>query len=430
MVRHVRGTMWVIGVLTLLCIASTFDKMVPNVDSPRPYLTDLPTFQAAAAAQANDENPYDHAVLVRNVTVSHDRFRIYPYVYTPMMAMALRPVAFISLDRLQTIWLFLLSMSAAVFVALALLLLREPSFAGESVAAWMKGRTPLQEVVLAIGILLMMPFYTSFMNGQIEAITAMGITGALFLLAKGRTVPAGILFASVLVTKHAAVVLVLYFVARGEWRFIITTAVAAVFFILLSMSIIGIGPWLDFLHFVRTLDATTAAAWHLSVDTAYNLSIPGMLARNGWTSADHAMKFLPLCSMLVLAGLTFFKRRWIAAGMSSLVFTAYALTASLIMPFMWSHHILYALPGIAAILCMPVASRKGWGWTFGIWIGVGLILQLSPGMLPDRIVGKLFDVRVPEAIFSTMNTIGMAGLVFICIIVARRQRTSTTTLPS
>lgn len=431
MPQRVGGTMLVIVVLFGLCVVLTLDKTLParGESTSRQYLTDLPTFQAAAAAQARGENPYDHAVLVRNVTVPHDHFNIYPYVYTPALAMVLRPVAFLPLHHLQVLWLLMLSLATAVFIALALSLLCEPSFAGSMVAAWMNDRTPFQKMALAIALFLLMPFYTSFMHGQVEAATALGVTASLLILARRNPVLAGILFGSVLVVKHAAVVLVLYFVIRGEWRFIVAALVSALVFVLVSMAIVGIGPWMDFIHFVRTLDATRSASLNLSVDTGYNLSLPGLLARLGWISSDSAMKLWPLCFMSLLAAGTLALRKRLADNAPALVFTFYALTSSLIMPFMWSHHVLYALPGIATILSMPLVFRSPWWRTVGIWACTGLVLQLAPGMLPDRMAGKLLDLRLPAALFSTLATIGMAGLAFLCIIAALR-RTPSTTVPS
>lgn len=409
----------------MLCIASVSG---PLTDSTRMQLTDLPTFQAAAIALAHGENPYDHAVLVHNTTVPHDRFRIYPYVYTPILATMLRAVVFFPIGHLQTLWLLILCAAAGVLVTLSLRLLREPSFAGERIATWMASRPLWQELLLAIGILVVMPFHTAFLNGQIEAVTALGVVGTLLLLTYGRTIPAGILFAAVLVTKHASIVLVLYFVVRGEWRFIGVAMMSAVVMVLGSMIVIGAGPWLDFLDFVRTFDAATAASWNLPVDSSYNLSVPGLLSRT-MIPASTAMKTLPLVLMCTFGMAVWAFRRTLANLTPALVYAAVALFASLIMPYTWSHHILYALPGLAVLSILPIATRASNACRLLLPCMVALIFWSIPGMMLDD------HLRAPLGLTSaapmaTFVTAGMVGLTILCIIVALRQQTSTTPLPS
>lgn len=409
----------------MLCIASVYG---PLTDSTRMQLTDLPTFHAAAIALAHDKNPYDHAVLVHTTTVPHDRFRIYPYVYTPMLATMLRPVAFLSIAQLQTVWLLALCAAAGMLVTLSLHLLREPSFAGERVAAWMASRPPWQELLLAIGILVVMPFHTAFMNGQIEAVTALGVVGTLLLLTHGRTLPAGILFAAVLVTKHASIVLVLYFIIRGEWRFIGIAAISAIIMLLGSMAVVGTGPWLDFLTFVRTFDATTAASWNLPVDSSYNLSVPGLLSRT-MIPASTAMKMVPLVLMCTFGMAVLVFRRTLAGLTPALVYAAVALSASLIMPYTWSHHTLYALPGIVVLCVLPVAGRATSSYRLLLPCAVALVFWSIPGMMIDDYFRTPLGLT-SAAPMATFVTTGMVGLTVLCIIVALRQQTSTTPLPS
>ncbi|MBN9399711.1 MAG: DUF2029 domain-containing protein ['Candidatus Kapabacteria' thiocyanatum] len=413
------------GLLTMLCIASVSG---PLTDSTRMQLTDLPTFQAAAIALAHDENPYDHAVLVKTMTVPHGRFRIYPYVYTPLLAAMLGPVASLSTAHLQTAWLLALCAAAGMLVTLSLRLLRESSFAGARVAVWMASRPPWQELLLAVGILVVMPFHTAFMNGQIEAVTALGVVGTLLLLAHGRTIPAGILFAAVLVTKHASIVLVLYFVIRGEWRFIGIVAIAAVVMVLGSTFLIGVRPWLDFLAFVRTFDAATAASWNLPVDGSYNLSIPGLLSRMV-IPASTAMKTLPLVLVLALGTVVWVFRRTLAGLTPALVYAAVALSASLIMPYTWSHHTLYALPGIVVLCVLPVTGRMTNAYRLLLPCAVALIFWSIPGMMIDGHLRGLLGLT-SAAPMATFVTTGMVGLTVLCIIVALRQQTSTIPLPS
>jgi len=121
---------------------------------------------------------------------------------------------------------------------------------------------------------------STLQKGNVQALAIAGSMLALVLFERRLWAVGGALLAFVTVSKLYPGLLVVYLLARREWRAVAWTAVMGVAFSVLTLLIFGWTPYAAFLeHLPRLLGGEAFPAFRNPMPTAMNLSIPGLVLK-------------------------------------------------------------------------------------------------------------------------------------------------------
>ncbi|MFF1440005.1 glycosyltransferase 87 family protein [Streptomyces sp. NPDC058295] len=309
----------------------------------------------------------------------------YGFTYPPFAAVVMLPMALVGL-RTAIVTALLLNLAALAFAVRVCVgpRWRRYGWYGAGLAA--------------CALALFEPLRDTLSFGQVNLLLLALVLADAGLLASGRTRWAGVgigLAAAVKLTPALFIGLLL--VAR-RWRAAaVATTVAAAATALAAL----VAPDASRFYWTRALWDTTRVG---RLDYVSNQSLQGVLARLGVESRV-------VWAVLVLAALGWWvwrARRAVAAGDWQAAFALTGLTACLVSPVTWVHHLVWLLPSFAvliragrprvagalyAVLCTSVV----WLWfddASGVdgflgsntytWITLGLLVWLPAGQLPEE----------------------------------------------
>jgi len=225
-----------------------------------------------------------------------------------------------------------------------------------------------QEIALA-SLAIFAPFLETVYLGQINAFAVVAICLCFFFSAQHRPSMAGLFLALAIVLKTSPILLLLYFLCRGERR-VVGSTIAAIL-ALSAIPALQFGPQVltDFLTLLPRLGWET----HLS---PYNESLLSVLIQMGQRLGWHGSWKLLL--MLVRGGLAavtvvacwraFAGRR--ASGVKSLVNGgAFIMLVVVSSPLLWYHHSVFLLVPLVLLLTDPRPLLRGMG------AGAALVVQ-------------------------------------------------------
>ncbi|MFJ9019824.1 glycosyltransferase 87 family protein [Streptomyces sp. NPDC102259] len=322
----------------------------------------------------------------------HDGGRVYDYrvpgtpygfTYPPFAAVVMLPMALVGL-RTAIVTALLLNLAALAFAVRVCVGPRWRRY------GWYEAG------LAACALALFEPLRDTFSFGQVNLLLLALVLVDAGLLASGRTRWAGVgigLAAAVKLTPALFIGLLL--VAR-RWRAAaVATAVAAAATALAAL----VAPDASRFYWTRALWDTSRVG---RLDYVSNQSLQGVLARLGVESRA-------VWAVLVLAALGWWAwraRRAAAVGDWQAAFALTGLTACLVSPVTWVHHLVWLLPSFAvliragrprvagalyAVLCTSVVwlwfdDASGVGGFLGsnayTWITLGLLVWLPVGHLP------------------------------------------------
>ncbi|WP_323187463.1 glycosyltransferase 87 family protein [Streptomyces sp. NBC_01275] len=322
----------------------------------------------------------------------HDGGRVYDYrvpgtpygfTYPPFAAVAMLPMALVGL-RTAIVVALLLNLTALAVVVRVLIGpgWRRHGWYGVALAA----------CVLA----LFEPLRDTFSFGQVNLLLLALVLTDAWLLTTGRSRWAGVgigLAAAVKLTPALFIGLLL--LARRPRAAALATAVAVSATGLAAL----VAPDASRFYWTRAMWDTTRVG---RLDYVSNQSLQGVLARLGVESRA----VWAVLVVLVLCGWAWRARRAVAVGDWPAAFALTGLTACLVSPVTWVHHLVWLLPSFAvliragcprlagalyAVLCTSVV----WLWfddASGVdgflgsnaytWVTLGLLLCLPIGQLP------------------------------------------------
>jgi alpha-1,2-mannosyltransferase len=341
----------------------------------------------------------------------HDGGRVYDYrvpgtpygfTYPPFAAVVMLPMALVGLHT-AIAGALLLNLTALTVVARVL--------AGPSWRRYGWYGAALAACALA----LFEPLRDTFSFGQVNLLLLALVLTDCLLLSTGRTRWAGIgigLAAAVKLTPALFIGLLLITHRRRAAAVATGVAVGATAFAAL------VAPDASRFYWTRALWDTSRVG---RLDYVSNQSLQGILARLGVESRA----VWAVLVVLVLCGWAWRSRRAVAAGDRQAAFALTGLTACLVSPITWVHHLVWLLPSFAvliraghprvagalyAVLCTSVV----WLWfddASGVdgflgsnlytWITLGLLVRLPVGHSPEGRRPKAHSTRATAAPPST-----------------------------
>ncbi|WP_043666455.1 glycosyltransferase 87 family protein [Streptomyces xylophagus] len=304
----------------------------------------------------------------------------YGFTYPPFAAVSMAPMAYVGLGT-AIVAALVLNLAALAFV---LRILVGPGWRRYGWFGW---------ALAACGLALFEPLRDTFSFGQVNLLLLALVLGDGWLLSSGRGRWAGVgigLAAAIKLTPALFIVLLL--LARRWKAAAVATAVALAATGFAALVV----PDASRFYWTRAMWDTTRVG---RLDYVSNQSLQGVLARLGETGRPlwATVVLLVLCVWAVRA------RRAVVAGDWIAAFALTGLTACLISPITWVHHLVWLLPSFAvlvraghpriagalyAVMCTSVV----WLWfhdASGIdgflgsntytWITLGLLLWLPTG---------------------------------------------------
>ncbi|HEX6789722.1 MAG TPA: glycosyltransferase family 87 protein [Candidatus Krumholzibacteria bacterium] len=146
------------------------------------------------------------------------------------------------------------------------------------VARWLGRAAGTRALLLSPLIWISMPTLSVLQKGNVQAMVIAATLLALGLFERRRHIAGGIIFAFMCVSKLYPGLLVVYLVARRQWRALAWTFAASVVFVIASVVDIGWAAFGTFReHFPGLLSGEAFPAFRNPPAIANNLSVPGLV---------------------------------------------------------------------------------------------------------------------------------------------------------
>jgi alpha-1,2-mannosyltransferase len=255
-------------------------------------------------------------------------FRIDVYEYPPPFLLLPRALRLLTPDfpSLRTFWFGL----DGLVILLGLLMVAR--FMGPAAGAVALLLSPLVWVAL--------PTLSLLQKGNVQGMVIVVSMLAMLLFERGHRASGGAVLAFVTVSKLYPGLLIVYLLARRQWRALAWTAAFAIAFVALSIADTGWAPYAAFLDRLPGLVGGEAfPAFRNPASRAINFSIPGLVFKLGMFGIPHmsfgAAKVVGWIYTLVAGGVTaVVARRTPADEAKPLVWLAILILATLRSPFL------------------------------------------------------------------------------------------------
>ena len=327
----------------------------------------------------------------------------YGFTYPPFAAVSMAPMAYVGLGT-AIIAALVLNLAA---LAVVLRILAGPGWRRYGWFGW---------ALMACGLALFEPLRDTFSFGQVNLLLLALVLGDSWLLSTGRGRRAGVgigLAAAIKLTPALFIVLLL--LGRRWKAAAVATAVALGATGLAALVV----PDASRFYWTQAMWDTTRVG---RLDYVSNQSLQGVLARLGETGRPlwATVVLLVLCVWAVRA------RRAVASDDWTAAFALTGLTACLVSPITWVHHLVWLLPSFAvlvraghpriagalyAVMCTSVV----WLWfddASGIdgflgsntytWVTLGLLLWLPTGQTRGSLWPLIRNARTTAPAPSTV----------------------------
>lgn len=324
-----------------------------------------------------------------------------PFEYPPTFLLLPRALASVTPDfwGFRRLW-FALNLAAVIGIAIALAL-RLDRAAGTH-AVWL---TPF--------VIAAPPIISTFAAGNAQMAVIAVSALSLLLLERRACAIGGFLLASVIAAKLYPGVLVLYLLARRDWRAIAWTATFGITLVAVSIGVFGWAPFEAFLGEAPQLMSGEAfSAFRNPVAIANNGSVPGIVFKLALFGVPYmgypAMRLVGWLYTLVVIGGTVWLARLRPRGGEPLVWLALLVLATMRSPFLPTYA---AFPSLwLATLVAALAWRSGRAPAAVIACWCVLAIGFGPGGIPPRW----------GAVWSTLQTV----LAFVLLAHAMRTVTA------
>lgn len=314
--------------------------------SNHPY--DFESYYAAAEALRFDpaSNIYASTTLV-HASQAHGncvRYTGLPYVYPPLLAIAVEPLTLAPCSTAAIVWL---ALNAILWAATTLLL------ADILARRWPGRRLAAVTVMSVISLCFWLAFGGLFL-GQIHLVLLFGMTFGLWLAERGRFKLAGAMLAVATILKFFPAVIVVYYLARGRYRLVGSAVLTSLGLIVLML--IGSSP------------ALVAQSLSTAVHFVHGLTVSGGQNESLTVTIPVIGSALAIGSGLVY--LVVIVRR---SGDDLLGVGWATCTMLLASPLVWSFYLVWMLPAFCACLATFSTAVSG-GWQRrGAWMALAII---------------------------------------------------------
>lgn len=329
--------------------------------------TDLPSFLLAARAMAAGQDFYDPEIIATFRDESMGNEAVFPYLYLPLYAVLLRPLALLPVSAGHAVFLIF---NALLWPVLIVLCLRLVDTSGPL-------RGPLAALVLLL-VPSFLPTIQTFHHGSPSLLVAVLIVAVFVLEREGRHRAAGVLLAFVVLIKIVPVIIIPYFILRRRTQMLLWAAGAMVALLGLSVAVAGLGPHLHWLTEMVPGLATRGSTGTFFEPGCHpeNQSLTGILCKLLGASSP-LMQWVPSAAgalVVIVAAIALWRRR--NPVIDRLEASLIVVTILLVSTITWFHHMtIMLLPALTLIVVG--ASAPGIGRR--IVLACGIIVLIAVG---------------------------------------------------
>jgi alpha-1,2-mannosyltransferase len=325
-------------------------------------------------------------------------FRVDQYEYPPTFLLAPRAVSLVApgFVRLRASWFGLSGLVLLVGLLLA--------------ARAMDPAAGSRALLLAPIVLASLGTLNTLQKGNVQVVVIATAVLAMAALERERRVLGGALLAFVTVAKLYPGLLVVYLLARRDWRGVMWTGAFAVVFVALTVADVGWQPFAFFReHFSALLSGEAFPAFRNPAAVAINLSIPGIVFKLklfglGDMGFGAARVVGTLYMLLAILATVVLARRPHRSGAGPLIWLTVLLLATLRSPFLpWSYATFPAL----WLLTLLAAADEPRRWTLLPFLATALLLAvILPVDFPLDPQVKALVATVPQLLMIALAVVG------------------------
>jgi hypothetical protein len=252
---------------------------------------------------------------------------------------------------------------------------------------------------------------STLQKGNVQLLVIALAVLAMALFANRRRAAGGAVLAFISVAKLYPGLLVVYLLARREWRAALWTSGFAAFFVALTLADVGWAPFAAFRgHLPGLLSGEAFPAFRNPAAYSFNVSIPGLLfkaklfgitdAGFGAMRAAGTLYTLVALAVTVLIGLR--ARDGASAPIVCLTVLVFATLRSPFLP--WTYGTFPAL-WLATLLAATAAPRQSilWTWIAAVF-GLGVVIPIDAGLSPQAMA---ILTTVPQALMIGVAILGV-----------------------
>jgi len=370
--------------LTIVILASGFYFATRSGSDERVYSNDFSVFYHSAREVAAGRDPYESSL--GDWT---------PYLYPPLLAVALTPLALFPLHVAAYVWFLLnaVSMFAAAWIS-SRLACRDarPAEGGEEVDEQISFRKGLLEFIVAAGTLLVVTRFVldNFNIGQVNPLIAGLVATHFYFYSRNRKFAAALVLSIAASIKFTPLILIAYHIARRRFRF--AAVCFAMFAALTALSFLPLGT--------RAPNALQVVVNRTirndqGFDLAYsgNQSLRGAVARltasiNGANQIAPESSHAPSDSATLIISLVLFAVALIAAARAPTELQAaapFVCCLVLLSPLSWKAHFVVLILPLGSLISEALRSavrRRAFGIGAALVVAFVLFNLTSP-----RIIG-------------------------------------------
>ena len=289
-------------------------------------------------------NPYLPLNQLADIFIGNFPYLFHPSPYPPFVAILFIPLTILSIKQVIITW-FIIEMLCLMSIAVMTIYL------------W-KGRIDLIWGIFSFFFLLAWyPVYVDLLYGQLTIFLTTLLLGTLLALRKDKKILAGILTGLTIAIKMFTWPLLLYFAAKKDWRALISGCLTAIGLNLIGISVIGIGPVMEYYSKVSNQVFTI---YHSFLKN-YSLWSVGFRFFEGAKPVGERyvyappLLYLPQIAPYVSAGLVFI---FLITGLIwanksknlEIAFSILILVMVAISPISWDHYYVVTIISLAVLL--------------------------------------------------------------------------------
>jgi hypothetical protein len=373
--------------------------------------SDFASYFYAVNATVQGENPYDNVVLNRLVLADKDNQRetVHPYFYPPPYLLAMAWALPLDLSEAHRVFYW-----AGSFFLLAVML---------SLWKWL----PSWGMFGASGLVLLFytPIFDTLRMGQanllVLALLVCGVMLVEFEGANKRRWLGGALVGLACMLKMSPAVLVMWWIARREWRPVIAAILAAIGSSVLVLPLVGFSTQIYF--YSDVLPSFTSGNYHgLTVDINIPMNhsllnfcmqitsgFQGMTPKTEATAL--ATNLARIISLSTLLGLLFVLRKPRPDPVSRANAAGALVVVMVLMPaYTYEHHLVFLIFPLLAVVAALVERRLVWTW----WLVLVPVFGLIAWSLPDF---KAYSASLGDGRLWSANAVAFRELKFLAVVI-------------
>lgn len=365
---------------------------------------DFASFYYSAKAVNQNVNIYDFHKL--NELSAKDSVYVFPYIYTPVLAVILNPFSSLSPQIAQGAWT---TANIIIFISILLIIffqLKEfPAF---------KGISHYVIVAATAAAVIALPYNFILFTGQVDFIILLLFFLSFHFAKNKKDFLAGGLLGLAAMIKMSPAILLIYFIIEKQYRVVAGFAATVIVIFLVTITAGAWNQWLNYITYLREVSDSGFVAGLGSINELGNCSFLGFFSR--MFGYGLSAKILSSSASITFLAISILVIKKYKTENQYLVILPLIVTMILSSPITWRQHSIYYLPSII-ILLLTIYSRFSGIKKFGIIVFVVIISKLSWLYFPDWIIPlREIQIEIPgihNVLFFSHLIIFLVGILIL-----------------